>query len=267
MRNWFFLFIAALGLIWSCRTEIPFDPDPMEPDPADTTTNVPGDPVTNPGDTLAMTPGDTSVTDTVGQPCDTALVYFDTDILPILQGNCALSGCHDQASAQHELVLTSYSGLLAHDDLIVPYEPDESELFEKITEDNADKRMPPPPNAPLLRDQISLIEKWILQGAMNNSCDNSSTGNECDTSIVSFAGDIMPILNTNCVTCHSGSNLNGGVNLSNHAGVSQVARSGKLSGVVGWKTGFIMMPLGGNQLPECNVSTIDAWINQGAMNN
>jgi hypothetical protein len=219
----------------------------------------------NPMDTVMSNPGDTTVIDTIMEPCDTSIVYFESDILPILAGNCALTGCHDPLTAQQGLILMSYEGLLDHD-VIIPFDLDKSELYEKITEDKAEDRMPPPPNAPLLQEQISLIRKWILQGAQNNSCNNMGS-NDCDTAMVSFEIDVKAILNTYCVTCHSGSNTNAGVNLATYSGVSQVAGTGRLSGVISWDPGLIMMPLGGNQIPECDINTIDAWIRQGAMNN
>lgn len=266
MRHWFFMLICFVTLIWSCRTEIPFDPGPMDPDPVDTTMPNPMDTVMpNPVDTVMPDPGDTTVIDTTMESCDTSIVYFESDILPILAGNCALAGCHDPVTAQHDLVLTSYEGLMK-DDVIVPFDLDKSELYEKITEDKAEDRMPPPPNAPLLQEQISLIRKWILQGAPNNSCSTMGS-DDCDTTMASFEADVKPILNTYCVTCHSGSNPNAGVNLTTHSGVSLVAATGRLSGVISWDPGLIMMPLGGNQIPECDIHTIDAWINQGAMNN
>lgn len=250
--------------MWSCRTEIPFDPGPIEPEPMDSSTVNPTDTIINPGDTTANH-GDTINVDTMSmQPCDTSIVYFQSDILPILQGNCAFAGCHDPVSAQHGLILNGYENLMSHGDLVIPFDLDNSELYEKITEDNLDDRMPPPPNAALSQDQILLIGKWILQGAENNSCDMSSG---CDTLLVSFASDVQPIFSTYCVTCHGSVNPNGGVVLSSYSGVSVVANSGKLLGVVSWANGFLKMPLGGSQIPECDINTIEAWINQGVLNN
>jgi mono/diheme cytochrome c family protein len=194
------------------------------------------------------------------------VIYFDSDILPILIGNCAIAGCHDPISAQHELVLTSYEALILHDDVIVPFELDKSELYEKITEDKISDRMPPFPNEALTEGQILKIRKWILQGAQNTACNNGSP-QSCDTTLVSFTNDVKPIFDTYCITCHGSNNPNAGVSLISYNGASVVAKTGKLLGVVKWINGFLMMPLGGNQIPECDINTISAWINQGVANN
>ena len=265
MRLLYFIIVVAILLIWSCHSEIPFDPGPMNPDLMDTTSAMnPGDTTVNPGDTITN-PGDTVTIDTMMQPCDTNVVYFDSQILPILQGNCAFAGCHDPVTAEHGLVLNSYENLMNHDDLVKPFDLDESELYEKITEDDQEDRMPPAPNSALTQEQILLIGKWILQGAENTSCDRADTG--CDTTMVSFSADVQPIFNTYCITCHGSTNPNAGVSLSTYNGILPVANSGKLLGVVSWANGFLKMPLGGNQIPACDINTIEAWINQGLLNN
>ncbi|NND31056.1 MAG: hypothetical protein HKN76_00605 [Saprospiraceae bacterium] len=260
-----FLPIVILHLI-SCTTEIPFDPEPMDPEPMDSSAVAPVDSSNMDSiDSGSMNADSMSLSDSSGTAlCDSSIVYFEQQILPIFVGNCALSGCHDAASAQEGIVLESYSNLAEHKDLIVPYDPDKSELFEKITEDDLSDRMPPSPRDALTQQQIYLIKKWIEQGAENTICEEKS---DCDTSTVSYAQDVQPILDTYCITCHGTSNPDGGVNLSNYARVILVANSGKLLGVVSWTDGFLRMPLGGSQIPLCSIEKIGAWINQGALDN
>ena len=96
------------------------------------------------------TPGDTTGTGGKDEVC------FERDVMPILRSNCAMSGCH-AAPGQEGYVFTSYETIMnsrGDDDdedepAIVPGNPGRSELYEKITEDRADKRMPPPPNNPM----------------------------------------------------------------------------------------------------------------------
>jgi hypothetical protein len=265
-RKFAHFLVVILTLFWSCHSEIPFDPGPMDPDLTDSL-------MVNPGDTSISTPGDSTnivldstEIDSMLPLCDTSVIYFQSDILPILIGNCAYAGCHDPISAEHELVLTNYEALMSHKDLVVPFELEKSELYEKITEDKVSDRMPPLPNEALTGDQILKIQKWILQGAQNNTCHNGMS-NSCDTTMVSYAKDVKPIFDTYCVTCHGSSNPNGGVSLTSFDGASVIAKTGKLLGVVTWTNGFLMMPLGGNQIPDCDVNTLTAWINQGVMNN
>ena len=266
MRIFAYFGLILLALLWSCRSEIPFDPDPMDPDPMDTTQVNPGDTVnTTPIDSSGL-PGDSSAIDSMQTPCDTAIIYFDSDILPILIGNCAISGCHDAVSAQEGLVLTTYESLRSYEKAVTPFDLDKSELYEKITEDKLSDRMPPAPNEALTQGQILKFKKWILQGAQNNSCTDQASSS-CDTVTVSFANDVKPIFETYCITCHGSTNPNGGVSLNSYNGVSAVAKTGKLLGVVKWSNGFLMMPLGGSQIPDCDINTLAAWINQGLINN
>ncbi|MCF8309705.1 MAG: hypothetical protein K9I68_11910 [Bacteroidales bacterium] len=49
--------------------------------------------------------------------------------------------------------------------------PENSEIYERITETEEDDRMPPPPNERLSQEKIDKIRKWIKQGAKNSECD------------------------------------------------------------------------------------------------
>ena len=90
--------------------------------------------------------------------------------------------------------------------------------------------------------------------------------NSCDTSAITFGGNIAPLLNSNCVSCHNNSLTNGGVNLSNYIGVKNAVDAGVLLPAVDW-SGPIKMPDGGSKLSDCNISFIRIWINDGAVNN
>ncbi|MEY4144239.1 MAG: hypothetical protein RLZZ335_91, partial [Bacteroidota bacterium] len=51
-----------------------------------------------------------------------------------------------------------------------PGRPDNSEIYEVITESDPDKMMPPPPYSPLSDSERAMIRRWIEQGALNNAC-------------------------------------------------------------------------------------------------
>lgn len=207
-------------------------------------------------------PNDTTVTG--GTPCNPNIVYFNLDILPLLRSRCAFSGCHDDASAQEGVILTSYQKVMQTAD-VVPFNLSESDLYKAITDDDPGDRMPLAPNAPLSQDQINLIGKWILQGAQNLECD--ANAGQCDTQNITFSGTIRPIIQNNCQGCHSGTAPSAGINLSTHSGVAAVAANGTLYGVVERLPGYIPMPYGGNRLPQCTIDKIKAWIDAGAPNN
>ncbi|MEX0965945.1 MAG: c-type cytochrome domain-containing protein [Bacteroidia bacterium] len=247
------LFLAIGCAIHSCKHE------PLEPvsptDPTDTTgTDTTGTDTTG---------TDTTIVEPI--PCDPDTVYFNRDILPLLISNCAKSGCHDAASRQDGVVLDNYLNVINTGD-VRAFRPDNSEIYEKITENDLDDRMPPPPNQPLTPDQINLIEKWINQGALNNDCNESG----CDTSNVTLSGTVMPILKNYCQGCHNSSLASGGVRLDNYNSIKVVAQNGKLHGVTAWLPGYKKMPQnpqGATQLPECKIRQIKIWIDAGALNN
>lgn len=217
--------------------------------------------IPDPGDTTVI---DTMTEDTLGDPCNPELVYFGRDVLPLLKSNCAKSGCHDAITHEEGIILDSYANVMASGK-VRPFDLNDSDLFEVITESDEDKRMPPPPNLRLTAEQITLLSKWILQGAKDLTCDEMA--GVCDTTAVSYAGFIAPVLATYCVGCHSGSAPSGNILLNSHSGVQAVALNGRLLGAVTWAPGFQQMPRGSAKLPDCTIDKIKAWIHDGAQFN
>lgn len=218
--------------------------------------------VGNPVDTTDTSGVDTTDPGTISD-CDPNIIYFEKDVLPIIASSCAKSGCHDAASHQDGVVLDNYSNIMNTGD-IRPGDPGGSDLYENITEDDHDKIMPPPPNAPLTSAQIEVIRKWIDQGAKNLTCNE---GSACDDSNVTFSKTVAPILNKSCIGCHNPNFVSGGVILSTFNGASIVAINGKLAGTISHAPGFSPMPKSGNKLSDCNIKLIKKWISNGAPNN
>ncbi len=236
---WAVVLIGAIVAFSSCKHD-PFTPDVANPGGGDTT-------VVNPG-----------------TPCHPDSVYFETQILPILRSNCALSGCHDEASRQEGVILTSYQRVIQTAD-IRPGNSSGSDLYEVISESRPDKRMPPPPRQALAPEQIALIAKWINQGAKNLVCDaNAGT---CQTAGMSWSQHIRPVIQNNCLGCHSSPAPGAGLNFSTHAGVTAAIPNGRLFGAVNHQSGFVAMPLGSAKMPACVVQQIKSWIDDGAPNN
>jgi hypothetical protein len=232
-----------------------------EHDPVDPIGPGPGDTTGNPMDTMVI---DTMDEDTLGTPCDSNVVYFTRDVLPLLKSNCAKSGCHDVTSHQEDIILDSYENVMASG-IVIPFDLNSSDMFEVITESDPDKVMPEPPNQRLNADQITLLSKWILQGAKDLSCDENAV--TCDTTNVTYSGYIAPLLSANCVGCHSGGAPSGNILLNSHAGVQEVALNGRLLGAITWANGYQQMPKGSAKLSDCKINKIKAWINDGAPNN
>ncbi|HYG02022.1 MAG TPA: hypothetical protein VD927_06220 [Chryseosolibacter sp.] len=192
--------------------------------------------------------------------CDTNIVYFN-QVQDILTANCTEAGCHSTPNPAEGITFKSYEDLM-NNDIVRPGSPRNSDLYEVLVEDDRDDRMPLDKPA-LPADQIALIRKWIEQGAENITCIPTS----CDTSNVTYALSIAPIIQNKCIGCHSGSAPFGKWNLSTHSGLMQVVDNGKLIGAVNHENGFQPMPQGGNKLRDCDIRKIELWIEAGAQNN
>lgn len=202
-------------------------------------------------------PGDTTELNT----CDPDTVYFQNDILPLLISNCGTSGCHDPGTASEGVVLTDYFSVI-NSGKVKPGDPNDSEIFEKITENDPEDRMPPIPADPLSADKIAIIKKWIEQGALNNSCESG-----CDTTNVTFNNTIWPTIETNCTGCHSGANAGAGIFLTNYNEIVAIANTGQLIGAISHADGFSPMPQNANILSDCKIREIEIWIENGTPNN
>ncbi|MBG85723.1 MAG: hypothetical protein CMO80_02345 [Verrucomicrobiales bacterium] len=90
-------------------------------------------------------------------------IDYDRDIRPLLSDTCY--ACHgpDDAERKADLRLHTRDGLLGE---IRASEPLESELYQRISSNDPDERMPPPEFArSLTSKQIETIRRWIEEGA------------------------------------------------------------------------------------------------------
>jgi uncharacterized membrane protein len=94
----------------------------------------------------------------------------------------------------------------------------------------------------------------------------------CDTISVSYANDIVPIMNAKCSYsgCHAGTNAAAGIPLETYAGVKEYLDTDKarfISSII-WDGNASNMPKGAStKMIDCNINTIRAWINVGYPNN
>lgn len=114
-----------------------------------------------------------------------------------------------------------------------------------------------------------------FNGTMTIQSDSPSSPNVVDVTgaaedPVSYATSIQPIWNSSCTSCHGSS---GGLTLTSYSSLmsNDVITPGdaansmlvkRIKGQVG-----SLMPLGGPALPTATISTIENWINQGALDN
>jgi hypothetical protein len=92
-------------------------------------------------------------------------------------------------------------------------------------------------------------------------------GGQCDTTGITYSGFVAPLLASNCNSCHNETIQNGNVITSTYTGLKSAVNSGVFRKAINHESGASAMPQGGNKLPSCELSKIDAWINQGAPQN
>lgn len=98
-----------------------------------------------------------------------AEVDFATQIQPILSQNCY--ACHgpDDSALEGGLRLDTQERALKGGDggkVIVPGDPDASELIKRVTHSDPDEIMPPPEKKKALPpEQVALLKQWIAEGA------------------------------------------------------------------------------------------------------
>ncbi|MCB0657290.1 MAG: hypothetical protein KDC57_14190 [Saprospiraceae bacterium] len=90
---------------------------------------------------------------------------------------------------------------------------------------------------------------------------------DCNTSNMSYAGTIDPIISNNCLSCHNAQFPQGGVVLEGYENLHNYVINGRLKGSIQHDSGFSPMPQGAGKLPTCFIQQINAWIDQGAQNN
>jgi hypothetical protein len=97
-------------------------------------------------------------------------------------------------------------------------------------------------------------------------------GTDCDTTNVTYSASVLPVIESSCTGCHSGSSPSGGILLTDHATISAAGniaegQYGSLYGVISHHPGNSPMPKNGTQLSDCTIQKIKAWIDQGTPNN
>lgn len=90
---------------------------------------------------------------------------------------CVFSSCHGAsgspagglslAGSTFEKLVNVKATLAPQKQRIVPFDPEQSFLFEKISQDKPSAGVRMPPGQPLAEDEIAMIRAWIVAGAEN----------------------------------------------------------------------------------------------------
>lgn len=201
---------------------------------------------------------------------DMDTVCFYGQVMPILQTSCGIAGCHD--GSQEGFLTASYSSVMMS---VVPGDPRGSKLYRVITDIYGDEMMPP--DRPLTKDQRSLIQVWIAQGAMETTCVTEEEGDTIRPSdSVCFVQHIFPIFISSCAmaNCHDGLSqhedeelfaLNSYNTIRLHVKPYNPAGSEVYKAVTGQGEDF-MPPSPNKPLAPSQVGLLWKWINEGALN-
>lgn len=101
---------------------------------------------------------------------DASAVSFARDVQPIFAKRCL--GCHQHAKPQGDYVMTDFAALLSGgetgESAIVPGDPAKSYLMDQITPVDGVAEMPKQ-GAPLAAVELEIIQRWIAEGAIDDS--------------------------------------------------------------------------------------------------
>src|SRR5574343_166015 len=160
--------------------------------------------------------------------CDTTIIYFKQQVLPILQTKCIM--CHNPEKNSHGVLLNNYENILA--------------TIE--TEDNDD-------------EQKNILLKWVNQGMQNNSCEETLNA----TSNLTFENSLKLVIENHCIGCHSGKSPANGYDFSNKNTVLEVVKNGKLLKAINHEAGVTPMPFMSDKISENEIKAVRRWIENG----
>ena len=162
--------------------------------------------------------------------CDTNVIYFSQDSLPILVSN----------GTNNLYVTGGYNDVGSHQD-----------------------SMPPSPSSPLSPVMIIKIQKWMMQGAM----DTTSVNSGCDNINVSFAVKTWPLINNKYKGCHIGYTPGGGILFIDYSSVAATATNRKLMGSLTDAATYNSISKNDVRLSNCKLEIIQNRIAKGIQNN
>ena len=91
-------------------------------------------------------------------------VSFASDIIPIFNSSCSVSGCHSAGGKAPDLTTSNAFNNLATGNFINISSPESSVILQWMT----GKKSTPMPVGGINKDYNALVLAWIKQGAQNN---------------------------------------------------------------------------------------------------
>jgi len=216
---------------------------------------------------------------------------FVEEVAPIIQGKCV--NCHGGDNPRKGLDLSTFDGWKKGGQsgrLLKSGKPNDSLLIARLTTPNDKARMPP--NGELSKEEITIIGKWIQEGARFDGNDSAvmlddlkmaGTPEEPEVTVVipmpkgnetvSFTKDIAPFMANLCVGCHSGNDPDGGLTLTSFHDMMKGGDSGRVV-LPGNRDGSRLfrlvgglenprMPQGQARITRKNYDDLKKWFDEG----
>jgi uncharacterized membrane protein len=208
-------------------------------------------------------------------------VCFEQQVLPVIQTSCGISGCHDAAGEAEDFIAYDYENIMR---IVKESDARNSKLYQIITAINSPEMMPP--DRALSKEQRTLIQVWIEQGAKNNSCPDNPVDTGNNTTIIPpisnpdticFTQHVLPVLQSSCATtgCHDAASHKEGYNFTSYETLMQKSESiipfdpgeSKVYKVITEnESDDRMPPPPSTPLSTDQIEVIREWILQGAVN-
>jgi formylglycine-generating enzyme required for sulfatase activity/mono/diheme cytochrome c family protein len=196
-------------------------------------------------------------------------VDFALEVKPILESTCV--SCHGPEKPKGDLRLDSRAGALKGGDgglALVPGKAQMSPLYTSTVLPPGHDDIMPPKGDPLSKEQTERLRLWIEQGA---EWPDNLTLQQAQR--VTFAKDVQPILELNCVACHREGHDKGDLRLDNKSDAFKdiVPFQPKKSPVytsttLGPDDDDLMPPKNkGGPMPKEKIDLLRLWIEQGAV--
>ncbi|HEU5117686.1 MAG TPA: c-type cytochrome domain-containing protein, partial [Isosphaeraceae bacterium] len=124
---------------------------------------------------LILVPANSRAEDKTKDASPTGPVSYVQQIRPIFQANC--QGCHQPAKAGGDYVMTAFDRLLKGGEsgveAVVPGKPGESHLIDQIRPSDDGKALMPKDKPALSQVEIELVQRWISEGAKDDTPENA----------------------------------------------------------------------------------------------
>lgn len=199
-------------------------------------------------------------------------ICFESQVFPMLQTSCGMTGCHGNGSAEEGFDVSSYETIMQS---VTPGDPRTSTLYRVITDYNGETFMPP--DQPLTREQRTIIQLWILQDAKNTTCGfGPGGGGTVYNDTICFVQNILPLFISSCAmsSCHDGLSqgeeedlfpLNSYTSIMQHVEPYNPSGSEVYKAVNGQEEDF-MPPPPKSPLTTAQKELMRKWIAGGALN-